>query len=156
MQHKNFREDLCYRLNTMQITLPPLRERKDDLVELAHFLLKKLSAKYDKYNLFFDEKALEQIQKHAWFGNIREMENRIKRAVILYEDHTITVGDLDLELIDTYETEKEEIQLSNIEKNSIEKVLQKHQFNISKSAEELGLSRAALYRRMEKYDIKND
>jgi DNA-binding NtrC family response regulator len=156
VQHKNFREDLFYRLNTMQITLPPLRKRKEDLVELAHFLLGKLSAKYDKYDLVFDEKALEQIQKHAWFGNIREMENRIERAVILCENNTITIPDLDLELVDSFEIEKEEIQLSNIEKNSIEKVLLKHQFNISKSAEELGLSRAALYRRMEKYDIKND
>ncbi len=156
VQHKNFREDLFYRLNTMQITLPPLRKRKEDLVELAHFLLGKLSSKYDKYDLVFDEKALEQIQKHAWFGNIREMENRIERAVILCENNTITIPDLDLELVDSFEIEKEEIQLSNIEKNSIEKVLLKHQFNISKSAEELGLSRAALYRRMEKYDIKND
>ncbi|MGV7106238.1 sigma-54-dependent transcriptional regulator [Flavobacterium sp. U410] len=156
VQHKNFREDLFYRLNTMQIMLPPLRKRKEDLVELAHFLLGKLSVKYDKYDLVFDEKALEQIQKHAWFGNIREMENRIERAVILCENNTITIPDLDLELVDSFEIEKEEIQLSNIEKNSIEKVLLKHQFNISKSAEELGLSRAALYRRMEKYDIKND
>ncbi|AWM15303.1 sigma-54-dependent Fis family transcriptional regulator [Flavobacterium sediminis] len=156
VQHKNFREDLFYRLNTMQITLPSLRERSDDLVDLANFLLEKLSAKYDKYNLLFDEKALAQIKKHAWFGNIREMENRIERAVILCENESITVADLDLESIEVFETEKDEIQLSDIEKISIEKVLQKHQFNISKSAEELGLSRAALYRRMEKYQIKND
>ena len=95
-----------------------------------------------------------QIEKHAWNGNVREMENRIERAVILCENNTIEVHDLDLEMINHYE-QMDEIPLSEVEKMTIEKTLIKHHYNISKTAEELGLSRAALYRRIEKYGIEN-
>lgn len=151
---KNFREDLYYRINTMEILLPPLRERKVDKIPLAHFLLEKLNTKYERNGLSFEEKALEQIEKHAWNGNIREMENRIERAIILCDNNCIKASDLDLELITPFDENQDDFQLSDIEKNTIEKVLLKNNHNISKSAEELGLSRAALYRRMEKYDIK--
>jgi len=154
VSQKNFREDLYYRINTMEITLPSLRNRQEDKIPLAHFLLEKIIQKYNRNVIFFSGKALEQIEKHAWNGNIREMENRIERAVILCEDQTISASDLDLEHVTTYEN-REDIPLSDIEKNTIEKVLSKHQYNISKSAEELGLSRAALYRRMEKYNISH-
>lgn len=150
---KNFREDLYYRINTMEIKLPSLNERKEDVVPLATFLLHKITEKYEREEIVFDEKALEQIQKHAWKGNIREMENRIERAVILCENNTIKSADLDLDLISLSLPETDDLQLSEIEKISIEKVLHKNNFNISKSAEELGLSRAALYRRMEKYNL---
>lgn len=154
VKQKNFREDLYYRINTMEITLPPLRDRKDDKIPLAQFLLEKIIVKYGRSEITFSEKALEQIEKHAWNGNIREMENRIERAVILCDNNTISASDLDLEQVTFYESH-DDIQLSDIEKNTIEKVLVKHQYNISKSADELGLSRAALYRRMEKYNISN-
>lgn len=150
---KNFREDLYYRINTMEIKLPSLQERKEDIVPLAQFLLHKIIEKYERDEIVFDEKAIEQIQKHAWKGNIREMENRIERAVILCEKNTIKTVDLDLDVISFSSSELEDLQLSNIEKISIEKVLHKNNFNISKSAEELGLSRAALYRRMGKYNL---
>ncbi len=153
---KNFREDLFYRINTMQIVLPPLRERLEDKIPMAHFLLEKLSEKYGRENVSFSENSLQKIEKHAWNGNIREMENRIERAVILCENNTITPQDLDLEQIDVFDLEADEVSLSEIEKISIEKVLEKHRFNITKSAEELGLSRAALYRRIEKYNISNE
>jgi DNA-binding NtrC family response regulator len=155
VRRKNFREDLYYRINTMEIVLPSLRERKEDKLPLAQFLLDKMIAKYEKDNLIFDEKALEKIEKHAWNGNIREMENRIERAVILCENNTITSSDLDLEMVTSFDENSEDFQLSDIEKTTIEKVLLKNEFNISKSAEELGLSRASLYRRIEKYDIEN-
>lgn len=151
---KNFREDLYYRINTMEITLPSLRDRKEDKIALAQFLLEKIIAKYDRNEVLFSQKALEQIEKHAWNGNIREMENRIERAVILCENNLISASDLDLDLVTSYEN-RDDIPLSDVEKNTIEKVLAKHQYNISKSADELGLSRAALYRRMEKYNINN-
>ncbi len=154
VNQKNFREDLYYRINTMEITLPSLKERKEDKIPLAQFLLKKMIAKYDRSEIVFSEKALEQIEKHAWNGNIREMENRIERAVILCENNTISASDLDLEQITAFEN-RDDIPLSDREKITIEKVLAKHDYNISKSAEELGLSRAALYRRMEKYNISN-
>jgi DNA-binding NtrC family response regulator len=150
---KNFREDLYYRINTMEIVLPPLRERDEDKIPLAHYLLQKMMVKYGRDEIAFDEKALEQIGKHAWNGNIREMENRIERAVILCENNHITVSDLDLEQITTYEENQDHIQLSDVEKTAIEKILFKNNNNISKTAEELGLSRGALYRRLEKYNI---
>jgi DNA-binding NtrC family response regulator len=149
---KNFREDLYYRINTMEITLPSLKERKEDKIPLAQFLLDKMISKYNRNEIVFSEKALEQMEKHAWNGNIREMENRIERAVILCDNNTISAADLDLDLVTIYES-KDDLPLSDVEKNTIEKVLVKHHYNISKSAEELGLSRAALYRRMEKYNI---
>lgn len=153
--HKNFREDLYYRINTMEITLPPLRERKEDMVPLAGFLLEKMIDKYDRDTITFQTDALDRIAMHSWNGNIREMENKIERAVILCENNIITLSDLDLNDIPVLET-NDDVHLSDIEKTTIEKVLQKHNFNISKSAEELGLSRAALYRRMEKHEINNN
>ncbi|WP_026704618.1 sigma-54-dependent transcriptional regulator [Flavobacterium soli] len=155
VSHKNFREDLFYRINTMEILLPPLRERKSDIVSLALFLLENILEKYERSEIVFDEKALEQMQKHSWNGNIREMENRIERAVILCENNMITISDLDLETISIVEETNEDKQLMDIEKATIEKVLQKHNYNISKSADELGLSRASLYRRMEKFELKS-
>lgn len=153
--HKNFREDLYYRINTMEILLPRLRERKPDIVPLAQFLLESIIEKYERNEIVFEDQALEQIQKHAWNGNIREMENRIERAVILCENNTITISDLDLETISPIEEANEDRYLMDIEKATIEKVLQKHNYNISKSADELGLSRASLYRRMEKFELKS-
>ena len=152
--NKNFREDLYYRINTMEIVLPPLRQRKEDIIPLSHFLLQKLSVKYDRENLVFSEKAREQMEKHSWQGNIREMENRIERAVILCENNSIEANDLDLEQILSFDENQDDLQLSDIEKNTIERVLIKNNHNISKSADELGLSRASLYRRMEKYNLK--
>ncbi|MCY1483429.1 Transcriptional regulatory protein ZraR [compost metagenome] len=154
VNHKNFREDLYYRINTMEILLPPLREQRQDIIPMAEFLLDRIIEKYDREEIVFDNNALSQMEKHSWNGNIREMENRIERAVILCENNTITVSDLDLDTISKAEN-NDDLQLSDIEKSTIEKVLQKNNFNISKSAEELGLSRASLYRRMEKYKIDN-
>ncbi|MHC0445490.1 sigma-54-dependent transcriptional regulator [Flavobacterium sp. 3-218] len=150
---KNFREDLYYRINTMEIILPPLRERHGDKIPLAEYLLDKMIEKYSRDEITFDKKVLEQIEKHAWNGNIREMENKIERAVILCENNTITVSDLDLEIITPYDENADDIQLSSVEKATVEKALLKNNNNISKTAEELGLSRGALYRRLEKFNI---
>lgn len=150
---KNFREDLYYRINTMEIVLPPLRERNEDKIPLAEYLLEKMAEKYGRGEITFDKKVLEQIEKHAWNGNIREMENKIERAVILCENNLISVSDLDLEIITPYDESADDIQLSSVEKTAIEKALFKNGNNISKTADELGLSRGSLYRRLEKYNI---
>ncbi|WP_298136617.1 sigma-54 dependent transcriptional regulator [Flavobacterium sp.] len=152
---KTFREDLYYRINTMEIILPPLRDRKEDKIPLAQFLLQKMIDKYARTEITFEQDALTKIEQHAWNGNIREMENRIERAIILCENNSISASDLDLDEITSYDETQDDLQLSEIEKNTIEKVLAKNNQNISKSAEELGLSRASLYRRMEKYNISN-
>ena len=153
---KNFREDLYYRINTMEITLPPLRERYEDKLPLAEYLLQKMIAKYERDEITFDKKVIEQIEKHAWNGNIREMENRIERAVILCENNHITISDMDLKQITVYEENPEDIQLSAVEKATVERALLKNNNNISKTADELGLSRGALYRRLEKYNISTN
>lgn len=150
---KNFREDLYYRINTMEIVLPPLRERNEDKIPLAEYLLEKMATKYGRGEITFDKKVLEQIEKHAWNGNIREMENKIERAVILCENNLISVSDLDLEIITPYDESADDIQLSSVEKTAIEKALFKNGNNISKTADDLGLSRGSLYRRLEKYNI---
>ncbi|WJS96043.1 sigma-54 dependent transcriptional regulator [Flavobacterium johnsoniae] len=158
VKNKTFREDLLYRINTMEINLPALRERKDDIVPMANFILEKIAEKYnhgpETSGWRFEENVNSYLEKYPWKGNVREMENKIERALILAENNTISV--LDLDILDFEEIqENDENQLSEMEKGAIEKALFKHSGNISKTAEELGLSRAALYRRIEKYDLKN-
>ena len=154
VSQKTFREDLYYRINTVEIVLPALRNRLEDKIPLAHFLLQKMIEKYERNPIVFEDKALKKIDEHAWNGNIREMENKIERAIILCENNCISVSDLDLDEIIPYKESQDDLHLSNIEKMTIQKILTKNHHNISKSAEELGLSRAALYRRMEKFDLK--
>lgn len=158
VKNKTFREDLLYRINTMEIQLPSLRERKDDIVPMANFILDQIAEKYnhgpEASGWQFEENAGPYLEKYPWKGNVREMENKIERALILADNNTISVHDLDI--LDFEEIqENDENPLSEMEKTAIEKTLFKHHGNISKTAEELGLSRAALYRRIEKYDLKN-
>ncbi|BDU24445.1 sigma-54 dependent transcriptional regulator [Flavobacterium sp. GSB-24] len=158
VKNKTFREDLLYRINTMEINLPSLRERKDDIVPMANFILQQIAEKYnqgpDVSGWRFDDNAAPYLERYPWKGNVREMENKIERALILSENNTISV--IDLDILDFEEIqENDENPLSEMEKSAIEKALFKHNGNISKTAEELGLSRAALYRRIEKYDLKN-
>jgi len=154
VKNKTFREDLLYRINTMEISLPSLRERKDDIVPMANFILEQIATKYNQENWHFEENVSQYLEKYPWKGNIREMENKIERALILADGNTISVLNLDILEFEEVQ-ENDENPLSEMEKNAIEKALFKHNGNISKTAEELGLSRAALYRRIEKYDLKN-
>jgi len=154
VKNKTFREDLLYRINTMEIQLPSLRERKDDILPMANFILNQIAEKYNQENWHFEDNVAPNLEKYPWKGNIREMENKIERALILADNNTISVHDLDI-LDFEHTPENDENPLSEIEKSAIEKALFKHHGNISKTAEELGLSRAALYRRIEKYDLKN-
>ena len=154
VKNKTFREDLLYRINTMEIQLPSLRERKDDIVPMANFILDQIAEKYNQENWQFEENAGPYLEKYPWKGNVREMENKIERALILADNNTITVHDLDILDFEDIQ-QNDENPLSEMEKTAIEKALFKHHGNISKTAEELGLSRAALYRRIEKYDLKN-
>lgn len=154
VKEKQFREDLLYRINTMEIELPPLRKRKGDIVDLAYFLLEKIKIKYDKQELEFDERLLQLLERYPWKGNIREMENKIERAVILSDGPVITINELDITDISFVDNEIEELSIDDMEKNLIERSLLKHEGNISRAAEELNLSRQALYRRIEKYGLK--
>ncbi len=153
---KRFREDLFYRINVMEISLPTLRSCKDDILPLADFILQKLKVKYENGNATIDERAKNLMLQHAWKGNVRELENRMERAIILCENDIIQSSDLDLDTNFCLAEDSEDVTLNDIEKTTILKVLTKNQFNISKSSEELGLSRASLYKRIEKYNISEN
>ena len=151
-----FRKDLIYRINTVEITVPPLRKRGNDIIMLARHFSKVYSEKYMKPTLDFDTRALEKLLNHHYPGNVRELQYIIERAVIMADEDVLQAKDLIFSPIETAsaaETEPAEMKLSSVEKNTILKVIEKHHGNITRAAKELGLTRTALYRRLSKYDI---
>ena len=151
-----FRKDLIYRINTVEIMLPPLHKRGEDIILLAKHFSKIYSNKYLKPGLQFDERAMEKLMQYHYPGNIRELQYTIERAVIMSDGDVLEARDLIFSPIESprvIESEPTEFKLSSIEKNTIMKVIEKHNGNISKAAKELGLTRTALYRRLSKYDI---
>jgi DNA-binding NtrC family response regulator len=151
-----FRKDLIYRINTVEIVVPPLRKREDDITIIAKHFARMYANKYAKPELIFDSKALEKIRQYHFPGNVRELQYTMERAVIMSDGEMLTASDLifsPLESSYPADTEPVELNLSTLEKNTILKVIEKHNGNISRAAKELGLTRTALYRRLSKYDI---
>jgi DNA-binding NtrC family response regulator len=151
-----FRKDLIYRINTVEITVPPLRKRGSDIILLARHFMKLYSNKYMKPTLELDTSAMEKLMSHHYPGNVRELQYIIERAVIMSDGHILQARDLLFSPIESNlvaETELAETKLSDVEKNTILKVIEKHNGNITRAARELGLTRTALYRRLSKYDI---
>ena len=152
-----YRKDLIYRLNTIEITLPPLRLRGNDVVLLAEYFMKSYGEKYHKNLTEIDEKAKVKLRQYAFPGNIRELQHSIERAVIMADNQAITARDLDLNSsIETpvmMSQESSTLRIDEIEKSTILKAIERHEGNITKAARELGLTRTALYRRLGKYDI---
>jgi two-component system response regulator HydG len=151
-----FRKDLIYRINTVEIMVPPLRKREDDIILLARHFDRIYTNKYMKPSHDFDTKAIEKLKSYHFPGNVRELQYTIERAVIMAEDDVLQAKDLIFSPIESGQPqadEPQELKLSTIEKNAILKVIEKHNGNISKAAKELGLTRTALYRRLSKYDI---
>jgi DNA-binding NtrC family response regulator len=151
-----FRKDLIYRINTVEILMPPLRKRGSDIILLARHFAKLYSNKYMKITPDFDKKAMEKLLSYNYPGNVRELQYTIERAVIMADEEVLQPKDLifsPLEMASVSENEPAELKLSAIEKNTILKVIEKHNGNITKAAKELGLTRTALYRRLSKYDI---
>lgn len=149
-----FREDLLYRINTVEIAVPPLRDRKEDIPLLAKFFLERYSRKYQKENLQLPDEVLNRLQQSEWPGNIREFQHAVERAVILSDGNRLKPSDF--QIYESSEPAMEEsgsYNLENLEKRAIEKCIRKYGGNITKAAEELGLTRGALYRRIEKYGI---
>lgn len=150
-----FREDLYYRLGVVTITVPPLRDREGDTLLLASFLLQKYSAENKKKIPGFTRQAIIAIQSYNWPGNIRELENRIKRAVIMSEGNRLTPEDLELASSNArYEGMGLKEAREALEKDIIQRVLAKHKGNIAKTAAELGITRPTLYELMEKLGIR--
>lgn len=152
-----FRKDLIYRINTVEITMPPLRKRDADIELLAKHFARVYSSKYLKPSIDFHPSALQKLKTYGYPGNVRELQYSIERAVIMADEPLLKADDLifsalestvDNNLIDT-----DHIQLGTLEKNAILRVIEKHNGNITRAAKELGLTRTALYRRLSKYDI---
>lgn len=151
-----FRKDLIYRINTVEIMVPPLRKREDDIILLAKHFAHIYANKYLKPEPVFDPKALEKMKQYLFPGNVRELQYTMERAVIMAEGEELTANDLIFSPIESSmpsDAEPIELNLSTLEKNAILKVIEKHNGNISRAAKELGLTRTALYRRLSKYDI---
>jgi len=157
VRDNRFREDLLYRINTVEIHLPPLRERLEDLPELVAFFLGVFERKYHKGPKTLSVRAMEKLRHHAWPGNIRELKHAMERAVILGEGDCLDADDFSFRIHDDAEGEEsfslEMCKLDEVEKAVIARVVKKHGGNISRAAEDLGLSRASLYRRMEKHGL---
>ncbi len=145
-----FRKDLYYRINTVELQIPSLKERLEDIPDLAGYFLDKYKQKYHKPNLVLNETLTSQLTHYSWPGNIRELDHCIERSVILSSDKN-----LKLLMPQDEESEKSIVNLNieEMEELLIKKALKKHRGNISLAAEDLGLSRAALYRRMEKFNL---
>ena len=148
-----FREDLLYRLNTVEIHLPPLRDRPDDIPALARHFLAAEAAHYQKPIVGFSEDALAALARHPWPGNVRELEHAIERAVLMARGERIEAADLALRARGPAAGEAGELTLEEAERVVIEKALERFDGNVSKAAEALGLSRSALYRRLQRHDL---
>jgi len=156
VDEQKFRQDLMYRINTVEIHLPPLRERVEDIPLLVSHFLEEYCRKYKMPNKRLHAATLKRLEKHHWPGNIRELQHSVERAVIMSDSNVLQPNDFFLSTQDKQEEEEvmtPDTNLEATEKMLIRKVIDKHGGNISKAAKELGITRASLYRRIEKYEL---
>ena len=148
-----FREDLLFRLNTIELHLPPLRERREDIAPLAMHFLRQHADRYRKSLKSFEQSAMQQLLEHPWPGNIRELGHSVERAVLLAQGSAVRAADLALRAPSTSSTRLEDLPLEDVERLLIRKALDRHGGNVSQAAKALGLSRSALYRRIAAYGL---
>ena len=148
-----FREDLLFRLNTIEIRLPPLRERREDILPIALHFLRRSAARYRKPLGAFDRAAIETLHAHAWPGNVRELDHAVERAVLLATGDVVRAADLALEPPGASPASLEEMTLEDVERVLIQKALARFGGNVSQAAKTLGLSRSALYRRLKAHGL---
>jgi DNA-binding NtrC family response regulator len=146
-----FREDLLYRINTIQIELPPLRDRGNDIVVLADFFLRKYAGKYNKPNLKINQQALEKMLNYSWPGNIRELRHTIEKAVILCESSVIKPEDLYLRNTGSFTRSNSVTTLEEMEKLMIQQALEKNSGNYTAAANQLGITRQTLYNKLKNW-----
>lgn len=152
VQKNNFREDLLYRINTIHIEIPPLREREEDIVPLAEYFLKKYASKYGKNCVHLQEAAKEKLLEYKWPGNIRELQHAIEKAVIMCDARDIKPSDFFFKTVTTNFIDKNET-LEDMEKQMIRHALDRSNGNLSAVATQLGITRQTLYNKMKKYDL---
>jgi DNA-binding NtrC family response regulator len=150
----DFREDLLYRLNTVEIRLPPLRDRREDILPLARHFLGKQAERYSRPLEGFSGAAEEALLRHEWPGNVRELQHSVERSVLMARGSRIEASDLGLRRREDGTAAMDELTLDEAERVLIEKALERHQGNVTRAAEALGLSRSALYRRLQRHDIE--
>ncbi len=152
---KKFRKDLIYRINTVDVIVPPLRDRGNDITELSKYFVSLYADKYNKTPFTFDTGFISKLKKHDFPGNVRELQYILERAVIMTDDTILKAEDLVFSSIERPRSVSAPttMNLDDIEKNAILTVLEKNKGNVSKSAKELGITRAALYRRLDKYEL---
>jgi len=148
-----FREDLLFRLNTIEIHIPPLRERREDIPLLAAHFLRQHATRYRKQIAGFDNAALQALLDNPWQGNVRELNHVVERAVLMAQENMIRTPDLALRGTRESSARLEEMSLEEVEAFLIRKALDRHQGNVSHAATTLGLSRSALYRRLQRYGM---
>jgi len=148
-----FRQDLLFRLNTVEIRLPAVRDRREDIPLLAAHFLKQNAARYRKLVTDFDAAAMRALTEHQWPGNVRELDHAIERAVLMAQGTIVKPSDLGLYQSSESSVRLEEMSLEDVECYLIKKTLARFDGNVSKAAEALGLSRSALYRRLEKFGL---
>ena len=148
-----FRQDLLFRLNTIEIHLPPLRERREDIPLLANHFLRMYAQRYRKNLIGFDAPAMQALREHMWPGNVRELDHSVERAVLLTQSNQIRASDLGLRAASGSSARLEEMSLEDVERYLVQKTLARFDGNVSQAAEALGLSRSGLYRRMQKYGL---
>jgi DNA-binding NtrC family response regulator len=153
-QQKAFREDLLYRINTVELHIPPLRERLDDIPLLLEHFIGIYTRKYNKAPMNVGAHTLAKLQRYHWPGNVRELQHAVERAVVLVDSPILQPGDFFFAAADNVESMTvRDFKLEGVERSVIMKALAKHQGNITQAAKELGLTRAALYRRLEKHGL---
>ncbi|MGE0132024.1 MAG: sigma-54-dependent transcriptional regulator [Blastocatellales bacterium] len=148
-----FRQDLLFRLNTVEIRLPALRDRREDIPLLAAHFLKQHSERYRKLVTTFDQATMNALSDHPWPGNVRELDHAVERAVLMAQGTIVKSGDLGLYQSSESSARLEDMNLEEVECYLIKKTLARFDGNVSKAAEALGLSRSALYRRLEKFGL---
>jgi DNA-binding NtrC family response regulator len=151
--NNEFREDLLYRINTIQIEVPPLRNRKEDISLLATFFLERFSKKYNKPGLHLSDSAIAKLENYSWPGNVRELQHAIEKAIILSDGTELQPSDFYMRDTNDQQAIIESITLDEMEKILIEKALKKYDGNISAIATELGITRPTLYNKMKKYGL---
>ena len=149
-----FREDLMYRINTIQVELPPLRDRGEDVLVLSDYFLQKYSYKYGKSDLKLNDRAKEKLTRYQWPGNIRELEHCIEKAVILSENNILKPDDFLLKNTISNTSDLDTLKLEEMEQRMITTALQKSPGNISAAADKLGITRQTLYNKMKKYNLE--
>ncbi|PYQ51792.1 MAG: sigma-54-dependent Fis family transcriptional regulator, partial [Acidobacteria bacterium] len=148
-----FRQDLLFRLNTIEIRVPPLRDRRADIPPLAQHFLRQHTQRYRKRVTGFEPAALEALLAHPWPGNVRELDHAVERAVLMTQAMQVRVVDLGLRAASDDSRRLDDMSLEEVESFLIKKALGRFDGNVSRAAEALGLSRSALYRRLQRYGL---